>query len=123
MLECHTYESGNVQTLSLFWGVHSILCNYTQNSVLGQKNIHQTENICFTFLYNIWVKLFFASDKHLSQKYMHFFMFVTDAQFLPEVKCINKSNYKSPTSNFMKIHSVVLMLQQILVPNVPVIVT
>jgi hypothetical protein len=27
-------------------------------------------------------------------------MFVTDVQFLPEVKCINISNYKSPNIEF-----------------------
>ena len=53
---------------------------------------------------------------------MHYFMFVTDVQILPEVKFISKSNYKSRTSYFMKLYSVVLMLQQIFVPNVPLIV-
>jgi hypothetical protein len=37
-----THESGNVHTLSLFWGIHSIIRNYTKNYVLGQNNIHQT---------------------------------------------------------------------------------
>jgi hypothetical protein len=48
------------------------------------------------------VKLFPPSDKNISQKYTHFFMFVMDVQFLPEVKYINKINHKSPTLNFMK---------------------
>jgi len=37
-----THMSLEMYTVSLFLGIHSILCNYTQNYILGHKNIHQT---------------------------------------------------------------------------------